>query len=148
EIAGVADEFPGVAKRSAEPRRQAGRQCGQSPDASAVVRLVESLDRRHFDVVAPVRGKGQHAEGVAKRAHGLGENRDRKALDVENGGPGCETVAGRFRNVEQQQNREIAMLRSGGTENARIWLLTHPQRDSRLEHRVDVKIVAVKLSLQ
>ena len=92
----MTDKLSGVAKRGAEPRRQAGRQRRQPPHANAVVRFVEGLDRGHFDVVAPVRGKGEHAEGVAKRAHGFGENRDRKTFDVENGGAGYQTVAGRF----------------------------------------------------
>ena len=149
EASGMADELAGMTKRSAEPRRQAGRQRSRSFDAVAVVGFIEGLDRRHFDVVAPVRCKGQHAEGIAKRAHGFGQHRNRKALGVE--GWWRRRPDGReleFGNVEQQQHREIAVLRGGGAKNPRIWLLTHPQRDTHFEHDIDVQIVTIELSLQ
>ncbi len=121
----MTDQLAGVAKRGTEPRRQAGRERCQPPDACPVIRLIEGLHGRHLDIVASVRGEGEQTEGIAKRAHGFGENRDRQAFDLENGGAGSETIARRFGDVEQQQNRKIAMLRGRRAKYPRVGLLAH-----------------------
>jgi hypothetical protein len=109
---------------------------------------MEGLDRRHLDIVTPIRGEGEHAEGIAERAHGFRKNRNCKALDVENGGAGCETIPRRFRDVEQQQHRKIAMLRGGRAKYPRVGLLMHAQGDSGLEHGIDIEVMTVELPLQ
>src|SRR6266576_5843897 len=142
ETAGAPDQFASVAKRGAEPRRQAGRQRGKPPDGGAVVRFIKGLHGRHLDIFAPVRGEGEQTEGIAERAHGLAENRDRQAFDLENGDAGGEAIAGRFGNVEQQQDREITTLCGRGAKYPRVGFPAHPQCD------VDIEVMAVELSLQ
>src|SRR5439155_16958811 len=121
---------------------------GKPPEAGAVVWVSQGLDGRDRDIFAPVRGEGEQTEGIAERAHGLAENRDRQAFDLENGDAGGEAIAGRFGNVEQQQDREITTLCGRGAKYPRVGFPAHPQCDAGVEHGVDIEVMAVELSLQ
>ena len=62
--------------------------------------------------------------------------------------PDAQPVARRFRDIDQQQRREIAVHRGRGAEYARVGLATAAQRDAGVEHGVDVEIVALVLAVE
>jgi hypothetical protein len=83
------------------------------------IRLAEILETEDADILAPGGSEGAQRERIVERGQGFRERRDRKAFHVEHRRARCHySVARRFRHIQQDRDRKIALAPRHGAKHA------------------------------
>ena len=112
------------------------------------VRLIEFFEAEHADVLAAGGGEGAQRKRIVQRRQSFGERRDRQPFDVEHGSARRQhPVARRFRYVQQDRNREVALAPRHGAEYALVGQVVGAQRDRRVQRGIEIELGAVTAPL-
>ena len=136
-----------MAQGGADPGVGARAQGGDPPAHRRVQALVEALDGRHLDRLAPAAGEGQDRERVAAGLEPEGEGGERRLLDVEHA-PALDPGVGRERGVDQDGDGEVARAVAGLEVDAVASRRAGGEVGAGADQRVHVELAAVGLGAQ